>query len=229
MSSAAHASGFGVRSVLHVEDNPDHRKATKDLLETKGPFAVDFAADLKQADQHVNTAKYDLILVDVAFDTGDNERQGDEWVKDRFDKFHGAEVVIVTAQRGRIRVREWLREHNVSVVDKGRDEVKLYNDLARKATRLEPRAATPENEIDATTHLKRSSDMLTEKTLSLFYDWVDSLPDAERKDIWLGGQELSPRDIKNEMMTGSSAIGQLFASMFIDHVRIALGLVAEED
>jgi CheY-like chemotaxis protein len=211
--------------VLYVEDDPRHRELTRESLERRGPFVVDFAEDIKQANQHVATTPYDAVLVDIGLDlTEASGKQGDDWLFDNLKHLGSAFVAVVTAQKPRLRNAAWLHDHNISVVEKGQDEVELYDRLAR---RVSPgREEVARSEVTETSEM--AVDMLTQKTLSLFADWVDKLPDADLKDVWFGGQWLSPRDVQREMAEPRSTIGREMASLFLDHLRAALGLDSGE-
>src|SRR5688500_4412559 len=152
--------------VLYVEDDAKHRELTRESLEQRGPFLVDFASDLAEADQHVDKNKYDAVLVDVDLrNTETSGRQGDDWLRSRFEDLGRSFVAIVTAQKPKVRQGEWLRDHHIPIVEKGHDEVELYNRLAERVQQnpAAARDATQTQEL-----LMGPAAMLTAQTLSLF-------------------------------------------------------------
>jgi DNA-binding NtrC family response regulator len=212
------------RRILYVEDDPKHRESAREGLRSRGPFIVDFATNLREADEHVAKENYYAVLVDVALDmTEGTERQGDDWLRAKAPELGEAHKVVVTAQKSRIRQATWLRDNKIAVVEKGTDEARLYDRLARDAGFQEE---SPERQPD--TEEERRGKMLAQQTLSLFYDWVDHLPDSDLRDIWIDGKACSPADLKSEMQAGT-ALGDEFADLFIAHVREALGLGSEDD
>lgn len=208
--------------VLVLEDDPRHRDLAKESLEHKGPFAVDFASDLREADQHIHANRYDAVFVDVDLSSSEaSGRQGDDWVYTRFAELKQSFVAIVTAQKAKLRHGEWLREQKIPVVEKGSDEIQLYAKLAERVHRGETvsRTTAQPTSVEAAT-------MLATRTLSLFHDWIDSLPDGDVKDVWINGRMVSPADLKQEMIK-DTPLGRSIASLFLDHARAALGLDRE--
>ncbi len=211
--------------VLYVDDDAKHRELTRDVLQQSGPFLVDFAADLAEADQHVDKNKYDAVLVDVDLrNTETSGRQGDDWVRMRYDVLQPSFVAIVTAQKPKVRQGDWLRDHHIPVVEKGPDELEMYDRLAERVQQS-PAAARDATQTQELTTMGPAN-LLLKQTLSLFFDWVDSLPDGDVKDVWFAGRMVSPQDLKQEMLR-DSPIGKKIASLFLDHARTALGLSDE--
>ena len=217
--------------VLCVEDDEYAREATRENLEARGIGAVDFAEDTATATHQISAVRYDAVLVDVVLDdnpvTPTATEQGDEWLLRSLPQTAGALRAVVTGRVARIREPQRLRDENIRLVEKGDQELVLFTELEVLARRKRERSNAfptyhPQDPIQI------GGAMLANETLALFYDWIDALPDAQVRDIWIGDRLVSPTELKAEVV-GATAVGRRFGRLFIEHVRDLLGLADGTD
>jgi len=102
------AGGVYLRFLL-VEDSPDLAKSVRDLLTMDG-HGVDWAATLSEAQDCLQAARYDLILLDIMLPDGD----GRQFLQAQRRAGHDTPVIVMTARAA--------VSDRVDVLDSGADD-----------------------------------------------------------------------------------------------------------
>ncbi len=94
---------------LLVEDSPELARSVRDLLSLDG-HGVDWAASLAEAQDCLNAARYDLILLDIMLPDGDGRR----FLQGQRRAGHDTPVIVMTARAA--------VSDRVDVLDSGADD-----------------------------------------------------------------------------------------------------------
>src|ERR1700693_1574045 len=204
--------------VLVVEDEVGKRSARKSVLEHGGDVQVDVAEDEAAAMRQLAANDYDAVLVDVNLGPR-GKQQGDQWLLREAGHLKDAYKVVVTGYKYMIKDENALAQQKIPVLVKGDPEEEQLNDELRHRANEKRRLVTARMRA-AAQPLGRA---VAPEAAALFLDWLHSRKDQEAKDIWIGGRNLSLKELADEV-SHETELGRRLLEMFLLHMRRVIGL-----
>lgn len=213
---------------LVVEDDDDYRQGLGQTVRRHG-FSVDEASSLEEAERHLDSGAYTLVLLDnVLTDGVARAEKGSEFIRRNWDIFRGAKVKLVTGfALGQVENAEFLEEKDVEVLKKEDEE------LARKIGEscqlvaeeaLQQVKAELERTLEASA-LRPHQTSVVGGTLigaqvyararQYLVDYIKRMPDQNLKQVALDGVGYSPGELLAEVEIETS-VGRELVDMLLD-------------
>src|SRR5690349_20288033 len=192
--------------ILLVEDDDDSAQTVRSNLRVRGLTSVDVARDTTDAEDCIREKRYDAILSDVLFDLMPpaTKKQGDVWLLENIARFRGTYCAAVTGNGGLIHDRDRMIAEQIDIIGKGTNrEEALWDQLEQFAdAKIEQEKPQIQQSIieGIVGSAKPSPDSISTATRDLFIEWLTHSADPTTKDIVIGQEYFSPRDLATEVL-----------------------------
>jgi len=210
--------------ILLVEDEDDAIQTVRDNLGVRGLTSIDVARDTADADGYVRGKRYDAILSDVLFDLMPpaSKKQGDVWLLENANRFRGIFCAAVTGKGGLIHDRDGMTSAQIEIVVKGTNrELGLYDQLEQFAdAKIElDKPRIQQSIIEGIVgHSKPPLDAISAAARDLFVEWLMQNAESTSKDIIIGQEYYSPRDLAEEVLR-DTPVGAKMLLLFVGQMR----------
>ncbi len=222
------SSENSIYRMLIVDDDNKWALKTKEYLEVRSGFniVVDIVNNTTEATKKIEQIPYAAVIVDNCFSPGEETAEnGDDWILSKLQLLKNSYVLMMTGYAISWKILEELRRNKIYVVIKSTgEEIIELDKVVEKA--IATANSFPQREA-AGIDLPIDKE-ITMLARSLFVEWLCTRTDQDQKDIWIGGESFSIRDLIYEV-ENKTDVGQLLVKQFIKQIRFMLDLENTQD